>query len=72
MTPLYIAADRGHTKCVKLLYDRGADPKILTKNTYTNTEYSALNIALYNGQIKCYCILSRNCNKNTLLNDLHN
>lgn len=71
MTPLYIAADRGHTKCVKLLYNRGADPTILTKNTYTNTELTALNIALYNGHIKCYSIMSGNSNKNTLLGDLN-
>ena len=29
-TPLFLAGTRGHTECVRLLLDRGADPSIET------------------------------------------
>ena len=67
MTPLYIAAQKGHTKCVKLLIDRGADPTLLAKNTYSNSECSALSVALCYGKFYSYWIMKNSC-KNKKLN----
>ena len=72
MTPLYIAAQKGHTKCVKLLVERGANPTILAKNTHTNSECSALTISLYWGHLYSYWIMknsikNKNLNKTGLL-----
>ena len=57
MTPLYLAAQRGNTKCVQLLIDRGADPTILTNNTYMNCSCSAISVALWCLHYKSYKIM---------------
>ena len=42
-TPLHVAAYEGHTRCVQLLLDRGADSKAKSKDRYTALMYAAQN-----------------------------
>ena len=57
MYPLYIAAQRGHKRCVKLLLNRGADPMLISKNEYFNTECNALSVVWSKNNFKCYRLM---------------
>ena len=62
VTPIYLAAFNGHSRCVKLLMVRGADPTIEIENTFSKKSYNALNIALWNFNLNCYRIMKKNNN----------
>ena len=68
MCPLYLAAQKGHTKCVKLLISRGANPKVLVSNTYTNTQCVPLNVSLWFNNFRSYQIMKKGSKKDALLN----
>ena len=59
MYPLYIAAQRGPTKCIQLLMDRGADHKILAKNDHFNTSCDAYNVAWWHNNFKTYRLMKQ-------------
>lgn len=63
MYPLYLAAQRGNIRCVKLLLDRGADPKIKIYNKSRNVYSDSLEIAFIKNNFKCYYLI-KNYNKN--------
>ena len=65
MTPLYLAAQRGNSKCVQLLIDRGADPTIMVKNTFANEQCTAMNLALWFYNFNCYWIMKNSIKKDT-------
>lgn len=54
MSPLYLAAFRGHYRCVKLLIDKGADPLIETLNKYENKSFNALQVSNLNFNYRVY------------------
>ena len=54
MYPLYLAAQNGHKKCIKLLIDRGADPNLLVKNEYFNEKSNAYGVAICCNQFTTY------------------
>ena len=64
--PLYLAAQKGHQKCIKLLMDRGADPTILATNTEFNTTCDAYSVALWEGKLSTYRLLKSKHKKNNL------
>ena len=58
MTPIYIATVMGHTKCVKLLLARGADPTIKAHNThYKMGSCSALVASMWFANLGCYRLM---------------
>jgi ankyrin repeat protein len=67
VTPLYLAAQKGHSKCVKLLINRGADPTILTNNTYLNSSCTAFSVAWWCSNYKAYKIMKKGSKKEGLL-----
>jgi len=62
VTPLYLAALMGNSRCVKLLMARGADPKIITYNTFSKKSYNAFSIALWNFNFNCYRLMKQKNN----------
>jgi len=68
LTALYIACQKGHTKCVNLLMQRGANPNIEAYNQYYKMHVSPLNIATTSFHFKCVRLLKKTYNKNNLLN----
>ena len=54
ISPLYLAAFRGHYKCVKLLIDRGADPFIKTLNKYYNKSCTPLKVSWTQNNFRSY------------------
>ena len=72
MSPLYIAAQRGHNKCIKLLIDRDADPYIITKNESLNTNCNALNVAWYCDKYSSYRLIKKLIKNRNLANSLNN
>ena len=57
MSPLYLAAQQGHYKCVRLLLDRGADPDVKCRNRYSNSECVATDVSFWRGNLKCYRLI---------------
>ena len=72
ITPIYLAAQEGHIKCVKLLMERGANPKILAKNTfYKNTKgVSSTEIACLFCNYKCYKTMMRKYSEDNFFTNL--
>ena len=67
MTPLYITAQKGHLKCIKLLIDRGADPYISAKNLNFNVNCDAFSVSLSCNKLFFYILMKKimkNKNKN--------
>ena len=54
MTPLYLAAQYGHLKCIRLLLKRGAFPSIKVHNITYDTYITAAETAFGNKQYRCY------------------
>ncbi len=68
MTPLYIACQKGHLSCVKLLMERGADTSIKAFNTNVNEAFSAFFTACSWNNYKCaYSVVHTKSKKNVLL-----
>ena len=59
MTPLYLAAQNGHIQCVKLLMERGANPRIKNINKHFNSSQDALGASLGFGKIGAYRAMKR-------------
>ena len=59
MTPLYLAAQNCRMNCVKLLMERGANPRIKNLNKHFNTFEDALGISFWLGKIGPYLIMKR-------------
>ena len=68
MTPLYLAAYRGNVSCVKILMERGADPKINVYNTYYKNNETALSVAYTFMNFRCIRLM-RKKHKRGLLQD---
>ena len=70
ITPLQLAAEKGHHKCVKLLMERGADPMIKSHSVYSpNSKINSFGIAKLFSKFKSYYIMKTTKPKlNTLLN----
>ena len=67
VTPLYLAAANGHSKCVKLLMLRGGDPKIKAMNMYNKHVTNCYIIALLCGKYNSYYIMKNTKEKPGLL-----
>ena len=68
MTPLYVACQKGHLRCVKLLMERGADPSIKAFNTNANEAFSSFLTAISWNRFKCaYAVLYTKPKNNILL-----
>jgi ankyrin repeat protein len=52
---LHFASENGHSECIKILLDHGANVHL--KNNYERTSAKALHIAVLNGHIECMKIL---------------
>jgi len=62
VTSIYLAALNGHSRCVKLLMARGADPTIQIVNTFSKKSYNAFDIALWKFNFNCYRLMKKKNN----------
>ena len=63
MYPLYLAAHQGHIECVKILLNKGANPKLFVYNEYYKSSSNAISVALFNFNFKCYKLMKKNKKK---------
>ena len=70
VTPLYLSAQRGHTKCVKLLMERGANPKNIVCKPHTNYKITPLDVAIIYCNLCCYILMKKKYNTEKYLNHI--